>query len=72
MSYDEFLNLANSQSSGYLKEWKARSMLRTLHEIPSIKENPERLRKWVANCLEMEGFSQDGINTITKAITDNE
>ena len=47
---------ANSMSSGYLKSWKATSMVRTFQDLIYPSNDKERSLKWVKNCLEMEGF----------------
>jgi hypothetical protein len=54
---DTFISFANSLEHGYLKAWKARSMLDTFNQIKSLQNDPDRVLKWVKNCLEMEGFS---------------
>lgn len=53
---DAFMLFANSLDRGYLKAWKARGMLHTFDQIQSMKHDPDRVLKWVKNCLEMEGF----------------
>lgn len=68
MAPDELQATANAMGRGYLKHWKAASMLSTLRDIPGIAGDVERLRKWVENCLEMEGFSAAGIDTVTQAL----
>ena len=62
---------ANKQGSGWLKHWKASSMFGTLSSIPAIFEDEDRLRKYVANCLEMEGFSKEGIDNIVLELIRN-
>ena len=64
----ELTAVANRQGRGYLKEWKARSIAATVRAIPGIVEDRTRLRKYVANCLEMEGFDSNGIDAVTDAI----
>ena len=64
---DELQEIANAQGHGYLKSWKAHSMVGTLKDLP-LKSDRERLRRWVANCLEMEGFTPSGIDAVTDAI----
>jgi len=63
ISLEEFQAFANGLGRGYLKQWKAASMLRTLQAIP--KGDRDRLRGWVANCLEMEGFNAAGVDAVT-------
>jgi hypothetical protein len=68
MTPDELQALANAQGRGYLKAWKANSILMTVKTIPEIGEDRQRLRAYVANCLEMEGFTSDGIDAVTAAL----
>ena len=68
MGTDQLFTFANSQGRGYLKPWKAHSIVMTLATTPAIKECRERLRKYLAGCLEMEGFADAGIDAITDAI----
>ncbi len=67
MDSERLQEIANAQDRGFLKPWKAMSMLRTLRDL-NLKSDRERLRKWVANCLEMEGFSPKGVDAVTDAI----
>ena len=69
MEYRWFEHFCNHSPSGYLKPWKCWSMWNTLeNQIPAIKADAERLRKYLKNCLEMEGFSADDIETIAKYV----
>lgn len=68
ISADELKAVANSQGRGHLKTWKALSITGTLRQMPQIVEDRERLRSYVANCLEMEGFSPNGIDAVVDAI----
>lgn len=65
MTPEKLQSLANAQGRGYLKHWKASSILHTLSRMPEISEDRERLKNYITNCLEMEGFSVDGINIVT-------
>lgn len=58
---------ANSDKfRGYLKPWKARSMIDTLGSIPDIFSDWERLLTYVKNCLNMEGFDDNACEFIAK------
>lgn len=70
ISGDELQRVANTQGRGHLKWWKAEGMVRTLRELP-IADDDERLSRFVANCLRMEGFSDDGIAAVVDAIKAN-
>lgn len=63
----EFENLANNveQGSGYLKSWKANSILQVLATIPDIFKDRVCLRQFFDDCLKMEGFTDRGIDEIT-------
>lgn len=65
---EAFRSLANSQGAGYLKAWKAQSILCTLQDIPGILEDRERLRSYLTGCLVMEGFNSVGIDNLVDAI----
>lgn len=55
---------ANSFKSGYLKMWKATSIICTLRDIPKIIDDEVRFLDYLKNCLEMEGFNQTSIELI--------
>lgn len=55
---------ANSQKLGYLKMWKATSIICTLRDIPAIIDDEVRFLSYLKNCLEMEGFKQTSIELI--------
>lgn len=59
-------DFANTLNSGYLKDWKARSMVSTLTSIPDIFTEEGRLEKYVSNCLTMEGFSETACTWVCK------
>lgn len=59
------MEIANNLNTGYLKPWKALSMIVTLREIPGILKDEERTYRFVKNCLEMEGFYPADIQHIT-------
>ena len=64
----ELSNFANSLGNGYVKPWKANAMLVRFAQIPEIVEDRERLRKYVENCLTMEGFTTEGCDAIAEFI----
>lgn len=64
-------DFANSLDSGYVKSWKANSMVNTLTSIPDILADNVRLLNYIDNCLAMEGFSQRGIEDVQKWIIAN-
>ncbi len=55
---------ANSFKLGYLKTWKAASILHTLKSAPEIVRDEVRFLSYLKNCLEMEGFIQRDIELI--------
>ena len=66
---EAFTDFANSHSSGYLKSNKGYNMFATLtQDLPVIKTDSQRLRNYLTNCLEMEGFHSDAIENIAQAI----
>lgn len=67
MNPTELQSKANAQGRGYLSLWKARNMLATVREL-RLERNRAQLRKWVANCLEMEGFDAAGVDAVTDAL----
>lgn len=67
IGWEALQEIANAQRRGYLKTWKAWSMVATLRSM-DIASDPNRLRKYVANCLEMEGFAPDGIDAVAAVI----
>ena len=60
----DFQNYANSFGFGYLKSWKANSILWTLKRQPSIMEDEVRFLAYLKNCLEMEAFRGADIELI--------
>ena len=61
----DFQNYANSLRSGYLKTWKASSMIMSLTDLRLPIINDEvRLLSYLKNCLEMEGFHSTDIELI--------
>jgi hypothetical protein len=64
-SADELEDAVNSLESGHLNTWKAHAMWRVLTDIPM---HPERLEKYVINCLYTEGFSLEDCKSIAKKI----
>ena len=69
---DRFREYANSLESGYLKDWKAVSMIVTLQDdrLPIISDNV-RLLSYLTNCLEMEGFRGPAIEKIQRWVIEN-
>lgn len=53
---EEFQDYANSLGSGFLKKWKADSILGTLGLMPVICNDEVRFLNYLKNCLQMEGF----------------
>ena len=53
----EFQDYANSLRSGYIKTWKAASIISTLRQLPKILDDEVRFLNYLKNCLQMEGFS---------------
>jgi len=47
---------ANSIGHGYLKTWKAGSIVSSIIRQPSILNDEVRFLAYIKNCLEMEGF----------------
>ena len=68
MYWVTFQGYVNTCSTGYLKDWKAQSMMAELRINPAIMESRERLYDWVSSCLEMEGFRPDHCEKITTYI----
>jgi len=67
-----FSDFANGFHHGYIKPWKAASMLMTLDQIPAIKEDRDRMIKYVSNCLEMEGFEPETCVIIADYLIDGQ
>jgi len=60
----DFQDYANSFRVGYLKSWKASSILHTLKSAPEIVNDEVRFISYLKNCLVMEGFVQVDIELI--------
>lgn len=69
---NQFQDYANSLDSGYLKTWKAASMIMSLSDprLPIISDNV-RLLSYLTNCLEMEGFRNTDIEKIQRWVITN-
>ncbi len=67
---DDFFDYANEFRAGYCKMWKARGIMIELADIPGIVEDQDRLYKYLANCLEMEGFREDDVLRIRDWVLD--
>jgi hypothetical protein len=70
---DDMMKFANDQHRGYVKHWKAHSMCVTVVQLiaAGADMNLPRLFKYVRNCLEMEGFNEDGCLAVTFFIEEN-
>lgn len=67
----KFEEFANSQGTGFLKFYKAYSMIETLHMTPDIHSDSIRRLSYLENCLKMEGFNDKGIEKINQWLIDN-
>ena len=67
-----FQDYANSLNSGYLKTWKASSMIMSLRDkrLPIISDNV-RLLAYLTNCLEMEGFRNADVEKIQRWVIEH-
>jgi hypothetical protein len=61
----DFAAFANSFGIGFIKRWKANSMLAQLDSQPELYEEPH-LTNFVRGCLMMEGFSYQTCDDIIK------
>lgn len=68
----EFQVFANSLTSGYLKLWKANSIISTLIQVPAIIADDGRLYRYINNCLEMEGFRTGDCKKVAEYIKENQ
>lgn len=59
-------DFANSFRRGYLKTWKANCIMMTIRDSPDLANDPTRLRKYLSNCLIMEGFTDFEVEQIAK------
>jgi hypothetical protein len=60
----DFQNYSNSFGQGYLKSWKANSILWQLSKDSGIFDDEVRFLAYLKNCLEMEGFRGADIELI--------
>ena len=60
----DLMNYTNGLDSGFLKQWKATSMVRTLQDIPAILTDEARLSAYLQNCMVMEGFTAHDIQRV--------
>jgi hypothetical protein len=60
----DFKNYSNSFGIGFLKEWKANSILWALKRMPQIMDDEVRFLSYLKNCLEMEAFRAIDIELI--------
>ena len=65
-----FQNYANSFGSGYIKPWKASTMVGTLIKLPIINDKA-RLISYLENCLMMEGFRKTDIVLVADWLREN-
>lgn len=70
---DELMTFANAMRNGYVKHWKAHSMCVTIAELSAAGAvmQGERLKNYVCNCLEMEGFRSNDCDTIANWLEAN-
>lgn len=61
---ESFCDYANSFGHGYLKTWKAGSILHTLSRGDYILDDEVRFLQYLKNCLEMEAFRPSDIELI--------
>lgn len=64
---DKLMAFANAMRHGYIKHWKAHCMCIEIAELASyalVYMQGERLKNYVRNCLEMEGFRGSDCDTI--------
>ena len=57
---------ANGLGRGYLKFYKAVSIIDTLRQMPQIVDNDKRLFMYLDSCLKMEGFTIEGVGRIMR------
>jgi hypothetical protein len=68
---DEFQGFANGLiSGGWLKPWKAFSILNMIEVMPEVFETRERGINYINNCLIMEGFSESDCVAIYEYLVD--
>ncbi len=71
LQVNNLMNFTNVLPSGFLKSWKARGMLETLRDEPSIKASDESLIAYVKDCLEMEGFTELSCKKVAEYLKNN-
>lgn len=67
-SFANIVAASSASGSGFLKPWKADSMVATFARMPQIFEDRARLGKYVTGCLSMEGFSAASCDEIAEFI----
>jgi len=60
----DFEDYANSFGRGFLKYYKAFSMLETFRQMPSMLDDEVRFLAYLKSCLKMEGFFDTDIELI--------
>lgn len=61
---EDFQTYANSFRQGYLKNWKASTILYQLGQDDKVMDDEVRFLTFLKNCLEMEGFRSADIELI--------
>ncbi len=62
---------ANGLKTGYIKPWKAFSIVNTLTRMPEMLRDHERLLAYVRNCLEMESFNTADCEKVAEFLKEN-
>jgi len=68
IKWEEFQAFCNEQTCGFVKTWKAKSIVGMLEYMPGIFADKERLFNYVDRCLTMEGFTKEGVTNITNYV----
>lgn len=71
MIANQLQDYANGLGGGYLKTWKAISMVQTMRQIPGLTEDNSRLLPYLSNCLEMEGFNGYHVELVMRWVIEN-
>lgn len=62
---EKLQQFANSNEfHGFLKEWKAQSIVYDLVQLPDIMADNQRFTQYMKGCLSMEGFLDNEILSI--------
>jgi len=65
---EKLLEVANAQTSGFLKDWKARSIVMVLSDSNIVDGGFDKVYDFVQSSLTMEGFTPSGIANVVIAI----